>query len=66
MMVTKIEIKIDTWHDVIGGKSNNPVGDDEIKRQAEDGELIVIDHDGSRLIPKKGSDGGWTLEPEKK
>ena len=62
-MKKKTEIDIDTWNDANSGKSNNPVGDDEIKRMAEDGELVVVGPDGKRFEPTALDDGGWDLKP---
>jgi hypothetical protein len=62
-MTKQTEIDVDTWNDAIGGKSNNPMGDDEIKRMANDGELVVVDHDGKRFDPIVSDDGSWALAP---
>lgn len=60
-MTKKTDIGIDVWNDAIGGKSNNPIGDDEIKRMAKNGELIIVDHDGTRFEPVEDADGSWGL-----
>jgi|GEM_PF-6040429 len=62
-MTKKTEIDIDAWNDAISGKSNNSVGDDAIKRMAEDGELVVVDHDGNRFDPVLSDDDKWSLVP---
>jgi len=63
-MSKKIEINIDAWNDAISGKSNNPVGSDEIKRMAEECELVVADDEGNLFVPVLSDDGKWSLIPE--
>jgi len=62
-MEKKTAIGIDAWNGAIGGKSKNSVGDGEIKRMAENGELVVVDHDGNRFEPTVLDDGSWDLKP---
>ena len=57
------EIGIDNWMDAIMGRLGNPVGDEEIAKLAEDGQLIVVDNNGKRHVPVKADDDHWTLEP---
>jgi hypothetical protein len=62
-MRKKFEINIDLWNDVIGGKSNNAIGDHEIMQKAVDDELVVLDHDGNRFRPTLRADNSWELKP---
>jgi len=54
----------DTWLIAISGRDNSKSASD-IRDWTEKGYVIVVDKDGSELIPVKHEDGSWKLEPKK-
>lgn len=60
MGITKT-ISLTNWHDVIAGKTGNPLAEEAIRSLASAGELLVED-EGSLHVPTQ-SDGAWELAP---
>lgn len=60
-----IEITFSQWVSEAGAGMHGTPRYEELHKAAEEGNLVVIDNDGKRLVPVKFGDN-WKLESEKK
>ena len=54
----------DAWWNAINRRGKNPAAEDDIRDKTEQGEIVAVDKDGNRFVPKKNDKGDWTLIPE--
>ncbi len=60
-----IEITYSDWMSEAGPGMHGTPRYEELHKAAEEGNLVVIDHEGNRLVPVRFGES-WKLEPEKK